>query len=257
LAAAGARIVLVGRDAGRLGEVGTELSALTGEDRYPLVLGDMSSLRSVRAVVDQVMASEQRLDIVVDNAGAIYRDRGETAEGIERTLATLVCGPFALVAGLLPMLRASRGRVIAVTSGGMYTQSVDVDDIEFADGSYNGTIAYARAKRIQVVLIREWARRYHDAGVSFNAMHPGWADTPGLGESLPTFRRVMKPLLRSAEEGADTIVWLATTPTVSAPGGRLFLDRRERPFDRAPQTRLRRDERAAVWEMVSELTARS
>jgi len=86
-------------------------------------------------------------------------------------------------------------------------------------------------------------------------MHPGWADTPGLAESLPGFYRYMKPLLRTAQEGADTIAWLATTLALPPPGGKLYLDRRPRPFDRAPQTRLRLDDRAGLWDMISELTS--
>ena len=102
--------------------------------------------------------------------------------------------------------------------------------------------------------MREWARRFTDRGISFNAMHPGWADTPGLAESLPGFQRVMGPLLRTPGEGADTIVWLATTPSLPVPGGRLYLDRRPRPFDRVPQTRLPLEDRAELWEMISSLT---
>src|SRR4051812_44356545 len=129
LAKAGAHVVLVGRDAGRLAQVREELALLTDEDRYSMVVGDMSSLPSVESVVAHVAANEERLDVVVDNAGAIYQERADTADGIEQTLALLVCGPFALTRGLMPLLQASHGRVVAVTSGGMYTQAVDVDDI--------------------------------------------------------------------------------------------------------------------------------
>jgi NAD(P)-dependent dehydrogenase (short-subunit alcohol dehydrogenase family) len=251
---AGARVVLLGRDADRLGVVADELSTLAGDNRFPLVVADMSSLASVEAAVGRVLTSEERLDVLVDNAGAIYPERMVTPDGIEKTLAVLVCGPFALVRGLLPLLMSSRARVIAVTSGGMYTQRVHMDDVEFEARSFDGTIAYAQAKRIQVALIREWARRYSRAGISFNAMHPGWADTPGLAESLPTFHRVMKPLLRTPQEGADTILWLATSAELQAPGGKLYLDRRARPFDRAPYTRLSATDRAELWEMVTELT---
>jgi dehydrogenase/reductase SDR family member 12 len=257
LAQAGARVVLLGRSAAKLESLKSELISLANEDRFPLVIADMSSLASVRAAVEEIAAREDRLDVLVDNAGAIYPERIENDDGIEKTLAILVCGPFALVSGLLPLLRRSGGaRVIAVTSGGMYTQPVDLDDLEWRDRPYNGARAYAQAKRIQVALVREWARRYPGAGVSFNAMHPGWADTPGLADSLPGFYRAMKPLLRTPEQGADTIAWLATTPTLPAPGGRLYLDRRPRPFDRAPQTRLDADDRAELWDLITKLTRR-
>jgi hypothetical protein len=136
----------------------------------------------------------------------------------------------------------------------MYAQRVHFDDLQWRSRAFNGTAAYAQAKRIQVALMREWARRAAGVGISFNAMHPGWADTPGLAESLPAFQRVMKPLLRTPEEGADTILWMATTDELRPPGGRLYLDRRPRLFDRIPQTRLDDDDRAELWETVSELT---
>ena len=82
-------------------------------------------------------------------------------------------------------------------------------------------------------------------------MHPGWSDTPGLAESLPGFYRVMRPLLRTPEQGMDTIVWLATHPDPAAIDGRLFLDRRPRPFDRVPSTRLSAADRRRLWELVA------
>jgi hypothetical protein len=99
--------------------------------------------------------------------------------------------------------------------------------------------------------MREWSRRI-DTQVTFVAMHPGWADTPGLEASLPGFRRVMGPLLRTPEEGIDTTVWLAANPeaTPAAVGGRLVLDRRARPFDRIPATRVSARDRRELWDRV-------
>jgi NAD(P)-dependent dehydrogenase (short-subunit alcohol dehydrogenase family) len=192
--------------------------------------------------------------VVVDNAGAIHQTRSVSSDGIEMTLATMVVQPFALIAGLLPLLRASgAGRVIAVTSGGMYAQRLRLGDLGSAQEPYDGVRAYARAKRAQVALIREWARRTPDGPVRFDAMHPGWADTPGLHASLPTFARVMGPLLRTPEEGADTAVWLAAGGAGAAKDGRLYLDRRPRPFDRIPSTRLDVGDRRRLWSSVVRL----
>ena len=88
------------------------------------------------------------------------------------------------------------------------------------------------------------------SGIAFNAMHPGWASTPGLSDSLPGFERVMGPILRTPEEGIDTIIWLATARRDEIGNGLLFLDRRARPFDRAPFTRLDGRERRSLWETV-------
>ena len=166
----------------------------------------------------------------------------------------MVVGPFALTAGLLPLLRRTPGsRVIAVTSGGMYTQSLPLDDVEYRGGEYSGLRAYARAKRAQVALMREWARRSAGRGVAFAAMHPGWADTPGLATTMPGFHRLMTPLLRTASEGSETIAWLATRADASLLNGGLYLDRRRRPFDRVPATRLSARDRRRLWDLVVEL----
>jgi dehydrogenase/reductase SDR family member 12 len=263
LAALGARVVLVGRSEKRLVRVRDELVRAHGEDRFPVVVADMGSLAAVRAAAAHVVTTESRLDVVVDNAGAIYPERTEGPDGIEATLAILAVAPFVLVTELLPLLRSTPGsRVIAVTSGGMYAQRLELDDLQHRTAAYSGPRAYARAKRAQVALMREWARRLARSGIAFTAMHPGWADTPGLAEFLPAFHRVMRPLLRSPAEGIDTIAWLATHPEPATTNGRLYLDRRPRPFDRVPATRLSAMERRRLWEAIVELaggadTARS
>ena len=250
LAALGSRVVLAGRSAERLVTVRDELLATHGEDRFPLLVVDLASLASVRAAVEQLLATEPRLDALVDNAGAIYPQRTVSPDGIEATLATMVVGPFALVSGLLPLLDRTPGaRVVSVTSGGMYAQRLDLADLQSAGQPYDGTRAYARAKRAQVALMREWARR-HRGPVAFSAMHPGWADSPGLAASLPGFYRVMAPLLRSPAEGVDTIVWLIADPAAVGSDGQLYLDRRPRPFDRLPGTRSSAAERRRLWGMV-------
>ncbi|MCV0404186.1 MAG: SDR family NAD(P)-dependent oxidoreductase [Chloroflexi bacterium] len=254
LAALGARVILVGRSPDKLAAVADELTERHGEDRFPTVEADLGSLDSIRSAVEQILASEERLDALVDNAGAIFPERHEGPDGIEATLALLVVGPFALTAGLLPLLRRTPGaRVVAVTSGGMYTQPLDLDDLQLTSTSYAGPKAYARSKRAQVTLIREWARRADGLGVRFNAMHPGWADTPGLAEMLPGFHRFMGPVLRSATEGIDTLVWLVATPDAGIDDGRLWLDRRPRPFDRIPSTRLTAAERRRLWREIVDL----
>jgi dehydrogenase/reductase SDR family protein 12 len=102
--------------------------------------------------------------------------------------------------------------------------------------------------------VREWARRLDGLGVVVNAMHPGWADTPGLAASLPGFHGLLGGQLRSAAEGIDTMLWLAAAPEARATSGRLFLDRRVRPFDRIPATRLSSGDRRALWDRVLALT---
>lgn len=257
LAALGARVVLAGRSADRLAALRDELAGRYGEDRFPILVVDMQSLASVREAVARVLATEERLDVLVDNAGAMFGERTLSPDGIEASLATMVVGPFVLVSGLLPLLARTPGsRVVSVTSGGMYAQRVPFDDLQYERGEWSPSRAYARAKRISVAMTREWARRLAEAriDVTVNSMHPGWADTPGLAEALPQFHRRMKRILRTPAEGADTIVWLATDPSLPRRGGKLYLDRRPRPFDRIPSTRLTRADRRRLWDFVVELS---
>ena len=255
LAALGARVILVGRSRERLDRVHDSLVARHGVDRFPVVVADMGSLASVRSAVTTILETESRLDVLVDNAGAIFAERTIGSDGIEATFATLVVGPFVLVSDLLPLLQRTKGsRVVSVTSGGMYFQRLDLEDLQSSAEPYSGSRAYARAKRAQVGLAREWARRLGPGGVAINAMHPGWADTPGLAESLPGFYGLMRPLLRTPDEGADTIVWLAATRPGRARSGALYLDRRPRPFDRLPTTRLSAGDRRRLWAVVVSLS---
>jgi hypothetical protein len=139
LASMGARVILVGRSAERLAAVRDALVATHGEDRFPIVVADTGSLASVRAAADRIIETEPRLDVLVDNAGAIFPERSESPDGIEATLAVLVVGPFVLVSGLLPLLRRTPGaRVVCVTSGGMYTQKLDLDDLQSTVVPFSG-----------------------------------------------------------------------------------------------------------------------
>jgi dehydrogenase/reductase SDR family member 12 len=255
----GARLILVGRSAERLDHTRDELVSEAESAGHPpsvaTVVADLGSLASVRTGAAAILESEPRIDVLIDNAGAMFPTREVTDEGFERSFAIMVLGPFVLLSHLLTRLAESPDpRVVAVTSGGMYTQRLPLDDLMFERGTYGGPQAYARAKRAQVALVREWARRLRDRGVVVNAMHPGWADTPGLTDALPGFHRFIGGNLRSADEGADTIVWLAAAPEARARSGALFLDRRPRPFDRVPATRLSADDRRRLWDAVAGLT---
>jgi len=163
------------------------------------------------------------LDMLVNNAGVLLNDRQATPDGIEAGFATNVLGTVHLTYALLPALRQSTGtsRVVTVSSGGAYNAALSCDDLESAMGKYDGVMAYARQKRAQIELTRYWAGQHPD--VHFSVMHPGWASTPGVDRSLPGFAQTMKERLRSAAEGADTVVWLACQPRGQS--GEFWLDR--------------------------------
>jgi NAD(P)-dependent dehydrogenase (short-subunit alcohol dehydrogenase family) len=167
------------------------------------------------------------------------------------TVASQLLGPFLLTNLLVPLLeRASPGKVLTVSSGGMYTKRFDVERLEMSRDHYKGVTAYARAKRAQVVLTHEWARRVSRANVVFHALHPGWVDTPGVSSSLPKFHRYMRPLLRTPPQGADTIVWLAASPQSEHSSGEFWLDRHRRLEHKVPWTvpRNASDDQLQLWQ---------
>ncbi len=188
------------------------------------------------------------------NAGALTNARRTSSEGTEVTVASQVVGPFLLTSLLLDRLRASTpARVITTSSGGMYTAQLTVESLEMDAGSYNGSQQYARAKRAQVTLNEMWAERIPDRSIVFHAMHPGWSDTPGVVASLPTFHRVVGPLLRDPMQGADTMIWLAADDGEPlATSGGFWLDRRVRSIHRLRKT-ARSDtpvRRRELWDWV-------
>jgi dehydrogenase/reductase SDR family protein 12 len=254
----GATVVLVARNATKAAATRDQLLALGGSGEVHVVTADMSDLDSVRAAAAELRRRHPRIDALAHNAGALDATHGTSPQGFETTVAGQVLGPFLLTSLLVDQLAAApHARVVWMASGGMYTQPLSVDDLEMTPDDYDGTTAYARAKRAQVTLSELLAAHPALAGTSVHAMHPGWADTPGVRASLPTFRRVMGPLLRSPEQGADTLAWLCTDDGAPvATTGRFWLDRRERSTHKLPSTR-RADtpaERQRLWAWCVERT---
>lgn len=251
LLAAGAAVEMVVRNPTKAAAVCTEL-ALGAPGRVGFVVADMGDLVSVRAAAAELSARHPQIDVLIHNAGALDSTYERSPQGTEQTAASQVVGPFLLTGLLLESLRAAdAARVLWVSSGGMYSQPLSVDRLEMTPDDYDGATAYSRAKRAQVTLAEMWAQRLAADGISVHAMHPGWADTPGVARSLPTFRRIMGPLLRTPEQGADTLIWLAAAePEVSVANGSFWLDRRRRPIHRLKKTRTADTsaERAALWQ---------
>ena len=191
---------------------------------------DLSSLSGLRAFATRFAAGQSRLDVLINNAGVMPAQRRETPDGNELMFATHVLAPFALTAWLDGLLgRSAPARIINVSSGGMYGQRLVADDLQSQRIAYSATRIYARTKRQEVVISELWARRLRDSGVVVHAMHPGWVETEGLRKSLPLFRTLTRPIIRTPADGADTIVWLGGAPEALRCTGRFWHDRRPRP----------------------------
>jgi NAD(P)-dependent dehydrogenase (short-subunit alcohol dehydrogenase family) len=230
------------------------LAAAADPEQVQLHLCDVSRLASVRELATAFLASARPLHVLVNNAGVLPASRTRTEEGFELTFATNVLGPFLLTAELLPALRrCAPSRVINVSSGGMYTERIDLDDLQLEKRDFDGARFYAHTKRAEVILSEEWGRRLAGEGVTVHSTHPGWAATAGVEKSLPRFSRVMRPILRDAHAGADTIVWLAGSAEAAQSTGEFWHDRRPRPKHRVPWTRETAEERARLFEECERL----
>jgi len=225
----GVHLVVVGRNRSKLVDLRAELADRCAGGSVETEVADLSSMVQVRDLADRLLRRHQHIDVLINNAGALFNRYERTPEGIERTMATDLLSPYLLTHLLLPALKASGdARIINVASGGMYTQGMRAHMIAPRPSEYDGPTAYARAKRGLVMLAEVWARQWAAAGISVHAMHPGWVDTPGLKRSLPSFHRQLAPWLRTPAQGADTIVWLAAAPDAHRASGHFWLDRKIR-----------------------------
>lgn len=254
LAAVGATVVLLGRDESKTNRVRDQISESTGSELVSTAIADMGDLDAVRRVAGELNERLDRLDVLIHNAGALSATRQLSAQGMEQTVASQVVGPFLLTTLLLPVLEKSApARVLTMSSGGMYASPLRVNELQMA-ADYKGSEQYARAKRAQVTLNEMWPQRVASGEVVFHAMHPGWADTPGVRESLPTFRKIVGPLLRSPQQGADTMLWLALDDGEPlATTGKFWLDRHQRSIHKLPSTRSSDtpERRQQLWDWVA------
>ncbi|MFC6286735.1 SDR family NAD(P)-dependent oxidoreductase [Nocardioides sp. GCM10027113] len=237
---------LVVRDLEKAGRVRDELLAEHPDAEVTVWRCDLGDLEDVRRLARELRDSGLRFHSVVHNAGVMPPERTESPQGHELTMAVHVLGPVLLTDLLQPVLETG-ARVVLVTSGGMYAQPLRDDDPQYLRGEYSPTTAYARSKRAQVELLGLLQERW--TGVDVHATHPGWADTPGVRDSLPGFRRITGPILRDAEGGADTTVWLVAVQP-GPPGGGLWHDRRRRPASLLPRTRPSEEQRRRTLEWV-------
>lgn len=249
----GATLVIVARNPGKTETLIGALKQETGNNNIHSVIADLGSQDDTRKAARQITARWPAVDVLVHNAGALFNQRMRADNGTDLSVELMVATPFLLTGLLLDNLNAAsdislakqRGvhpeaaRVLTMSSGGMYTEALTVSDLQMSDTQYQGARQYARAKRAQVVLNEMWADRISAEKIVFHALHPGWVNTPGITDALPGFSKVLNPLglLRSAHEGADTLVWLSADNTVLNTSGLFWHDRQARDIDMTNKTR--------------------
>ena len=256
LALAGARLRFIARNPRKAEDLKRQLLDLSDDADVHYYLADLSEVANVRRVAREILEAEPEIHLLINNAVVLPATRMVTPEGLEMAHATNLVAPFVLTNSLIPRLIESQpARIINVISGGMYAQGLALDDLNYATGTYRGSIAYARAKRGLMVLTKMWAEDLADRGVVVHATHPGWVDTPGVATQIPTFHRVMGPWLRNPEQGADTILWLATADQPGTVTGKLWHDRAVRPEYRLGVGVESAADRERLWVLLSETSA--
>ncbi|PWA82115.1 NAD(P)-binding Rossmann-fold superfamily protein [Artemisia annua] len=228
LASRGATVYMVCRNKERGEAALSRIQTSTGNQNVHLEVCDLSSVNDVKSFSSRFREKDVPVHVLVNNAGVLENTRTITSEGYEMNFAVNVLGTYGMTELMVPLLEKCQpdARVITVSSGGMYTAPLTTD-LQFSSGEFNGVEQYARNKRVQVALTEKWAKKYSDKGIAFYSMHPGWAETPGVANSLPSFSKSFEGKLRTSEEGADTIIWLALQPKEKLVSGGFYFDRAE------------------------------
>ncbi|KAG8491039.1 hypothetical protein CXB51_014187 [Gossypium anomalum] len=230
LASRGATVYMVCRNKEKGETALSKIQSSTGNPNVHLEVCDLLSISEIKSFASRFSSKDVPVHVLVNNAGLMEHKRITTSEGFELNFAVNVLGTYATTELMLPLLEIASpdARVITVSSGGMYTTPL-TSDLQFSDGKFNAAEQYARNKRVQVALTEKWAEMYKNKGIGFYSMHPGWAETPGVAKSLPDFNKWLSGKLRTSEEGADTVIWLALQPKEKLVSGGFYFDRAEAP----------------------------
>jgi NAD(P)-dependent dehydrogenase (short-subunit alcohol dehydrogenase family) len=253
LARFGAEVILVCRDSARGAAARAEIAAAAAAGQPRLEIADLSSMTEVRDLAGRLSALG-RLDVLINNAGLVLGERRTSADGFEYTFALNHLAPFLLTNLLREQLAASApARVITVSSAAHRGARLDLDDLQLT-GHFNGWRAYANSKLANILFTTELARRLTGTGVTANCLHPGTVNT-GFGRDGSRLLRfgldLGRRFLRTAGQGADTVVYLASSPDVAGATGGYYVNRKLRTPSRAA-----RDQATArrLWEISAELT---
>lgn len=257
LAAMGARIVLVARDKSRADATLARLRQIGSGVNHTVHFADVSRIGEVRRVGGEIAAAEPRIDVLLNNAGAMFYERQVTVDGLERTFATNHMSYFVLSLALKPQLAAAApSRVVNTASDAHRRAKLDFDDLQCAN-NYRAFTAYGRSKLCNILFTRELARQFAGTGITANSLHPGVVNTRfadgGHGALYQVFR-VVKKLALTPEKGAKTIIYLASSPDVAGVTGEYF-----RKCARATPTKEAQDDDAArrLWKESEKIAGRS
>jgi NAD(P)-dependent dehydrogenase (short-subunit alcohol dehydrogenase family) len=254
LASQGAMVALVGRDAERTQKAIDGIHANAPNAQLESYSADLSAQEQVRRLAQEFQSRHDRLDVLINDAGAVFTTRKESVDGIEMTLALNHLAPFLLTSLLLDTLKASApSRIVTVSSGAHLSAKVNFDDLQLARG-YSPWRAYGQSKLMNVLFTNEVARRLAGTGVTANSLHPGFVAS-NFGKSEGPFWvaafTLMRPFMISAENGAKTVIYLASSPDVSGATGGYYVDCKP-----SRSSNIARDETVArrLWEVSEQLT---
>lgn len=245
LASLGARVGITGRDRERAEKAAAAIASESDNPAIEVFVADLSSQREVRRLADEVLAAYPRLDVLVNNVGGFWAHRHVTADGLEHTFALNHLAPFLLTHLLLERLTASApARVVTVSSGAQSMGSIDFDDL-MGERNYSGQRAYNQSKLANVMFTYELAKRLQGTGVTATALHPGLTNTAFSAEdpAMGLLVKILRPFMGSPSRGADTAVYLASSPEAEGLSGKYFSKRRikrthESAYDAATTGRL-------------------
>ena len=228
LARLGGTVVLACRNAERGAAAREEIVRSTGNDKMSVMIVDMANQASIRSFAEEFLRTHDRLDALVNNAGVFRRRRNVTVDGFEETFAVNYLGGFLLTHLLLDLLKSSApSRVVNVSSSAHEGGGIRFDDLQ-GEARYRGWRAYGQSKLAQVLFTYELARRLEGTGVTVNACHPGVIRTNFGRDDWPWVVHLVRPFFKTPERGADTPIYLASSPEIEGVTGRYFVKRAAR-----------------------------
>jgi len=225
LAGMGARVVMVCRDAGRAEAARAAIAREASSDDVEVLLADLSSQEQIRSLAAQINDHYEKIDVLLNNAGAVNTVRTTTVDRIETTFAVNHLAYFLLTNLVLDRVRASEaGRIVNVSSGAHVGARIDFDDLQ-GERRYGGMRAYGQSKLANVLFTYELARRLEGSGVTANCLHPGVVAT-GFGHNNAGWLKIgvsmIRPFILNAQRGAETSIYLAASPEVAGVTGQYF-----------------------------------